>query len=284
MQEFNDKVAVITGAAAGIGHGLAERCIKEGMKVVIADIDEDTIRKFESEWKDKGARVLAVPTDVSKLSDVEDLAKETLGTFGAVHLLCNNAGVIVPGVIWENTLADWEWVLGVNLWGVIHGIRVFVPLMLLQDSEAHIVNTASPAGLVAGPGWGIYRVTKHGVISLSETLYYDLDQLGAKLKVSILCPDTVNTEFVDSHRVRPSKLQNESNNQIRRPEVELQEQTLRQALSNGTSPDQVADQVFNGIREEKLYILMQFDRGERPQWRERVRIRTENILQEKNPV
>ncbi len=154
MREFKDKIAVITGAASGIGRGIAERCAQEGMKVVLADIEEAALRQTEKDFAAAGATVLALRTDVSKVNDIEALAQKTLDTFGAVHVLFNNAGVGVWPTVWECTLADWAWVLGVNLWGVIYGVRVFVPIMLKQDTECHIVNTASVAGLTAGAGLG----------------------------------------------------------------------------------------------------------------------------------
>jgi NADP-dependent 3-hydroxy acid dehydrogenase YdfG len=152
MKEFKDKVAVITGAASGIGRAIAFRCAQEGMKVVLTDIEEKALTQTETEMKALGAAVLAVLTDVSKASDLEALAQKTLDAFGAVHLLCNNAGVDAGTSIWESSLADWQWVMGVNLWGVIHGVRVFVPIMLEQDTDSHIVNTASISGLVSIPG------------------------------------------------------------------------------------------------------------------------------------
>jgi len=156
MKNFKDKVAVITGAASGIGRGLAERCAREGMKVVLADIEEPALKDAEKALKAGGADVLAVPTDVSRLSDIEALARRTIDTCGGVHLLFNNAGVqagaSVGRTLWENTLADWEWLLKVNLWGVIHGIKTFVPIMLGQDTECHIVNTSSMAGPDSGAG------------------------------------------------------------------------------------------------------------------------------------
>ena len=166
MREFRDKVAVITGAASGIGRAVAERCVVEGMRVVLADVEEDALVRAEAAMSDTGATVLAVPTDVSAASDVEALAQKTLSAFGAVHLVHNNAGVVLGGRIWENTVADWEWVIGVNMWGVIHGIRVFVPLMLEQGQPSHIVNTASMAGLTSGGNMAPYHVSKHGVESL----------------------------------------------------------------------------------------------------------------------
>jgi len=154
VKEFKDKVALITGAASGIGRGIAQRCAQEGMKVVLADIEEKALTQTEKEMKAAGASVLAVLTDVSKASDVEALRQRTLHAFGAVHLLCNNAGVGAGGSIWESTLADWEWVIRVNLWGIIHGVGVFVPVMLEQDTECHIVNTASALGLISSPHLG----------------------------------------------------------------------------------------------------------------------------------
>ncbi len=174
------QVAVITGAASDIGRGLAERFAAEDMAVVLADIEAKPLFTLETDLRAKGATVLAVQTDVSNADSVENLAVQTYNTFGAVHILCNNAGVVCSRPIWEHTLADWEWVLGVNLWGVIHGIRTFVPRLLAQETECHIVNTASILGLIRGPGEGIYKVSKHGVIALSETLADDLAHKNSK--------------------------------------------------------------------------------------------------------
>ena len=157
---------------------MAERCVQEGMKVVLADMDSTSLAKTEKSMKASGATVLAVRTDVSQARDIESLAQETVDAFGAIHLLCNNAGVWTGASVWESTIADWEWVIGVNLWGVIHGVRVFVPIMLAQDTECHIVNTASIAGLLSGPGLGVYKVTKHGIVTLSETLHHELVERG----------------------------------------------------------------------------------------------------------
>lgn len=278
MKEYKNKVAVITGGASGIGRAIADRCVREGMKVVLADIEEETLVKVENELTSMGATILVVRTDVSKASDVEELAQKTLDTFGEVHLLVNNAGVIGGSTIWESTLADWEWIMGVNLWGVIHGVRVFVPLMLAQETEGHIVNTSSVSGLVSGPGngWGIYRVTKHGVVTLSETLYYELKERGAKLKVSVLCPGAVNTQIIEAERNRPVELQN--TRKKTNPKVEQLWQTVRQEMQNGLSPQQVADEVFNAIRAEKFYIIIP------PEEKQGIQKRMEDILQERNPT
>src|SRR3989454_8974881 len=204
MKEFRDRVAVVTGAASGIGRGLAERFAAEGMKVVLADVEQSALDQADAEMRERGATVLPVRTDVSKPQQMEQLAQQTLEAFGAVHIVCNNAGVGGPGgPVWERTLADWQWVLGVNLWGVIHGIRTFVPIMLRQETEGHIVNTASVAGLVSLPMLTIYDVTKHGVVTLSESLYQELAMSGSRLRVSVLCPGFVSTNIMDADRNRP---------------------------------------------------------------------------------
>src|SRR5450756_3002568 len=158
MKNFHGKVAVITGGASGLGRAMADRFAREGMSIVLADIEPDALAKAETEMKAAGAKVIGVRTDVSKAAEVEALAQKTLAAFGAVHLLANNAGVAEGGNVWDNSVADWEWVLGVNVWGVIHGVRVFTPIMLKQESEGHIINTASVAGLISPPGMGIYCV------------------------------------------------------------------------------------------------------------------------------
>ena len=282
MKEFKGKTAVITGAASGIGRGIAQRCAQEGMKIVLADIEEKALVQTEEEMKAAGASVLAVLTDVSKASDVEALGQKTLDAFGAVHLLCNNAGVGAGGFIWESTLADWKWVIGVNLWGVIHGIRVFVPIMLEQDTECHIVNSASATGLVSSPYLGLYKVTKHGIVTLSETLYHELALRGAKIKVSVLCPMWVTTQLMEAERNRPAELQNDPAEEMRiktSPEYWEVERLVREAVQAGISCQQAADCVFDALREEKFYILTDPDLV-----KPMVQMRMEDILQERNPT
>ncbi|TMF52678.1 MAG: SDR family NAD(P)-dependent oxidoreductase [Chloroflexi bacterium] len=278
MKEFQGKVAVVTGAASGIGRALAERCAQEGMRVVLAGINEQTLMQASQELRDEGASVLAVQTDVSKAGDVEALAQKAFDTYGAVHLLFNNAGVGAGTIIWESTLADWEWTMDVNLWGVIHGIRAFVPRMLAQDTEGHIVNTASIAGLTSGPGLGIYKVTKYGVVTLSETLYHELALRGAKIKTSVLCPGFVNTRIMDAARNRPARLQNDPAEVKMGPESVALIQFMLQAVEAGMSPEQVADIAFQAIRDETFYILTH------PETKEAIRVRMEDMLQERNPT
>jgi len=277
MKEFQGKVAVVTGAASGIGRALAERCAQEGMKVVLADVEEQALMQAREDLAAQGAQTIAVPTDVSQARDVETLARKAFETYSAVHLLFNNAGVGAGKTAWESTLADWEWVLGVNLWGVIHGIHFFVPRMLEQGFEGHIVNTASMAGLLSGPGQSIYKVSKHGVVTLSETLYYDLTLRNASLKVSVLCPGLVNTHILDSQRNRPARLQNAPDGKQPSPQAEAIRQFMEPALRDAMPPRQLADIVFEAIREERFYILPA------PLWKKAIQSRMEDILQERNP-
>lgn len=278
VKEFKGKVAVVTGAASGIGRAIAERLAAEGMTLVLADIEEQALAKTEGELKAKGTTTLAVPTDVSKAGDVEALAKKTIDAFGAVHIVCNNAGVGPPGgPLWERTVADWQWVLGVNLWGVIHGIRVFIPIMRAQDTDCHIVNTASAAGLVSVPWMGIYNITKHAVVTLSETLHHELALMGTKVKVSVLCPVWVNTRLMDADRNRPAQLLNPvQDTESQQPD--MVREAVRQLLATGLPTEQVAEDVFNAIRDEKLYILPH------PEIKEGVQARMEDILEGRNPV
>lgn len=278
MEHFKEKVAVVTGAASGIGHGLAERCAEEGMKVVIADIEERALRETEKALKDRGADVLALKTDVSRLQDIEALARNTVNAFGGVHLLFNNAGVQVGGgegkPLWEYTMADWEWVLGVNLQGVVHGIRVFTPFMLEQDTECHIVNTASMAGLITEPTLVIYAVTKAGVISMSEGLYLQFKHMKARVGVSVLCPAFVESRLGDAARNRPEELRNpvETTSYSDLPPNELMK-----GRRDFMSPAECADIVFKAIREDRFYILTD------PLINKLTKQRVDNILKGLNP-
>ncbi len=275
MKEFKGKVAVITGAASGIGRGIAERCVNEGMKTVLADIDDANLAKAETELKTLGGTVLGVRTDVSKRNDVEHLARQTLDAFGQVHLLFNNAGVGAGGAAWEATWNDWEWVIGVNLWGVIHGVKVFTPLMLAQNVECHIVNTASGAGLVVGGPSAPYSATKHAVVALSESLYLTLQRRSALVKVSVLCPGLVRTDIANAERHRPADLKNEPVEMT--PEMRAGLNLFKAAIDAAMPPLQVADIVFEAIKNEQFYILTH------PEWMEVVQMRTDNLLRLENP-
>ena len=253
MKNFKDKVAVITGAAGGIGLSIAKRCIKEGMKVVLSDIDEDLLIKVTDELKNTGGDAISVVCDVAKLEDVKKLAEQTLKAYGKVNLLVNNAGVI-PGInILKNTIKDYEWVMGVNLWGVIYGVNTFLPIMLEQSEESHIVNTSSFAGIVAGNG--AYAVTKFGVTALSEMMKVQLNNINSKVNVSLLIPGVVNTGIVDSNRNRPKDLKNPSKGNRNWDEINKRLENTRNIYRNSMSPDLVADMVFNAIENDIFYIF-----------------------------
>jgi NAD(P)-dependent dehydrogenase (short-subunit alcohol dehydrogenase family) len=276
MREFKDKVAVVTGAASGIGFALADRLASVGMRVVLCDVEQAALENAERTLKTKGAPTLLVAADVSKAEDVERLADKAFETFGGVHVLCNNAGVGMGGLIWENSLDDWRWVLGVNLWGVIHGIRSFVPRMLAQDSEGHIVNTASVAGLISSPYIGVYQASKHAVVSITETLRLDLEATGAKLRASVLCPGFVQTKIADSDRNRPSELTNSQ----RQADIDRQRQVrevARQQVASGVKPAEVAEMTVEAIREDRFYVLTH------QRFEKLIRRRMQGIIDGSNP-
>jgi len=280
MKDFQGKTAVVTGAASGIGRGLAEKCVQEGMNVVLADVEESALSKAAEELSALGGEVLAVQADISKAEQVEALAQKAYAAYNAVHLLFNNAGVGAGGTVWESSLADWQWVLGVNLWGVIHGVHFFVPRMLAQNEESYIVNTASSTGVVAHAGLGIYKTTKHAVVSLTETLALELAERGDKIKASVLCPEWVNTRILESERNRPTELQSAPVDQPGPSGTESGAQLaqqLRDLIQNGMQPSQVATIVFEAIREEKFYIFTH------PTTKIGVRVRMDDIINERQP-
>ena len=254
MEGFAGKVAVVTGAASGIGLGLAERFCAEGMKVVLADVETEALAAAQTTLRDAGAEVVALETDVSDRAAVDALADAAYDRFGAVHVLCNNAGVSGGGgPVWETTPNDWTWVLGVNLLGVVHGIQAFVPRMVAGGQEGHVVNTSSIMGLVTGGG-SIYGVTKHGVVRLSEGLYHDLRAAGSPIGVSVLCPGMIATNIVSSQRNRPAILADPE-----RP-VDPERERFREAmqkrfLDEGMPPSEVAEITMEAIRTERFYVF-----------------------------
>lgn len=257
MDEFHGKVAVITGAASGMGRELANLASSLGMKLVLADVQQKPLEKAADELGRHG-EVLAMVCDVRKGAHVQELADSAIARFGAVHLVFNNAGVGAGGLVWENSEEDWEWVLGVNLWGAIHGVRVFTRVMLecaAQDPgyRGWIVNTASMAGLLNSPALGIYNVSKHAVVALTETLYHDLKLVDAPIGTSVLCPYFIPTAIAQSHRHRPDEL--------RTDEIMTASQMAAQALtekavgSGKVSAEDVARLTFDAIREERFYVF-----------------------------
>lgn len=251
MDQLSGQVAVITGGASGIGLALAHRFADEGMKLVLGDIEQPALDDATAALKERGADVLGVTTDVSDPASVDALRDATLKTFGAVHVVCNNAGVAVGGRVWEIPLEQWHWLLGVNLFGVIHGIRSFVPL-LLEQGEGHIVNTASVAGLTSNPGIAPYNVSKHAVVTLSETLHHELAMTGSKVGVSVLCPAFVQTRIHESDRNAPEGVIDEG---ARTPEVEAIWQFFSAMVHAGIEARAVADAVLDAIVARRFYVL-----------------------------
>src|ERR671910_3266121 len=229
MERFEGRVAVVTGAGSGIGRALAGRAAREGMRVVIADVEVGPLEETAAAVETARAEVLVAPTDVSRPDQVDALAGLAYERFGAVHLLCNNAGVFQGGITWQRELADWEWVLGVNLWGVLHGIRSFVPRMLDGGDEGHIVNTSSLAGLITGAYSGPYITSKFAVLGLTECLAHDLRAHDASIGVSVLVPALVATNIAHSTRNRPDELPGEA----QAPDHYLVEQALRDLIARG---------------------------------------------------
>lgn len=289
MQSFEGRVAVVTGAASGMGRAFAERFAHAGMKVVLADVEQEALHAAVQELKQREFDVLGVRTDVARPDAVEDLARQALDAYGKVHILCNNAGVaadsevgsllggpVVP--MWEQSLADWEWTFAVNFWGVVHGIRTFLPIMLAQDDEGHILNTASIAGLTSGARLPIYGATKHAVVRISEALHLQLAGMQSKLKVSVLCPGGVNTRIALASRNRPGEAWDDAAPRPTAAELAGREQQWAARTGpTGMPPEAVAETVFQAIQDERFYILTHAE------YDDAIRARTENILGRHNP-
>jgi NAD(P)-dependent dehydrogenase (short-subunit alcohol dehydrogenase family) len=274
MKNLKERVAVVTGAASGIGFALATRFASEGMKVALADVEERPLAEATRRLEAAGASAIGVPTDVTSATDVARLARRAKAEFGAVHVVCNNAGVFTGGTCWEAPLEDYEWLLGVNVWGVVHGIRTFVPI-LLEEEEGHVVNTASMAALTTLPFTGIYHMTKHAVLALSECLYHELRARGARVGVSVVCPEMVATRIDAADRNRPERLRGSA---PATPESELVGRSIADAIKRGIPPEEIADRTLRAIREDRFYVLSDDD------WRRIAESRCDDVRLARNPT
>ena len=276
MKDLAGRIAVITGAGSGFGREFARIGARERMKLVLADVQQDALDEVVAEARDSGAQALGVRADVSNAAQVQQLAARTVEKFGAAHLLFNNAGVAAGGgFVWEVSLEDWQWVLSVNLMGVVHGIRSFVPLMLKQDCECHVVNTASAAGLVSAPLMAAYNVSKHGVVTLSETMFHDLRAAGAKVGVSVLCPAFVPTNIRQSERNRPAELTEDA---LPTPSQIAARERAEKAVGSGRlSAAEVARMTFEAVREGRFYVITH------PKMLASVELRLQDIGTQRNP-
>lgn len=279
ISDFEGRTAVLTGAGSGFGLECARIGARRGMNLVLVDVQQDALDKAEAEMKAAGAQVLARRADVSKAGEMESLAQAAFQRFGAPHFVFNNAGVGAGGLVWENTIADWEWVLGVNVWGVVHGVRLFTPMMLDAARadpkwQGHIVNTASMAGLLTPPNMGIYNVSKHAVVSLTETLYQDLRLVTDQVSASVLCPYFVPTGIHQSHRNRPGELAAEKPT---RSQLIGQAMSDKAVSSGKVTAEQVAQKVFDAMAADRFYVFSH------PKALGNVRSRMEAIVDIQNP-
>ena len=281
MKDFDGKVAVVTGAASGIGLAFAQRFAAEGMKVLLADVETEPLHLAETSIRSSGGTVLAVRTDVMREAEVERLADTAFETWGNVHVLCNNAGVsggAGADGLWNVPKADWDWVLGVNFHGVLHGIRHFVPRMLAKGEAGHIVNTASAAGLVTGGTGAPYTISKHGVVALSELLYKDFKARNAKLSASVLCPGWVDTKIIDSVRNRPQELSPETQ-PAPTAAMLMRLAAVRGFLKSGFQPEEIARLVLDAIKSDTFYIV-----PAQPNVEDALALRLEDIRLRRNPT
>ena len=279
MQDFAGKVAVVTGAASGIGRAFSQRLAALEMKVVMADVEGGALEEAARGLAAEGHDVLAVQTDISQADSVSALAERTVDAYGKVHVLCNNAGVFAAGLSWEAPQSDYDWVFGVNVWGVVHGLRSFVPLMLAHGEAGHIVNTASMAAVTTAPFTAPYYMSKAAVFSLSESLYAEMKTREAAIGVSVLCPELVDTAIARGERNRPEHLKRKAGEGAS-PERELVENAIEAAIPTGADPTVLADRAIEAMRENRFYVLA----PEGNSWRDACDVRLEDIRLARNPT
>ncbi|MEX0768256.1 MAG: SDR family NAD(P)-dependent oxidoreductase [Microthrixaceae bacterium] len=275
MDQFEGKVAVVTGAASGIGRALAAAFADVGMKIVLADIEVDALEAAAEELRVSGADVFAVTADVAQAADVARIGTAAMDVFGALHVACNNAGVSGGGLSWEIDLETWRWILDVDLWGVIHGVHTFTPL-IIASGGGHIVNTASMAGLTSNPGMGPYNVAKHGVVTLSETLSVELQMTHPEVGVSVLCPGWVRTKINESERNRPAQIGAVEVEEVDAGLLAMKEM-VNTWIAEGLQPAHVASLVVEAMRENRFYVLTH------PEWQGMIQDRVDRMLSGENP-
>lgn len=275
MINLEGKIAVVTGGASGIGKGITKKLLENGAEVVIADINKHKLEEVKTEFEQKGYKVLCNVVDVTKEDDIKKLADDTLALYGQVNILCNNAGIgYSSGFSWENTEDEWDWMINTNLKSVIYGIRTFIPIMLKQDNECHIINTSSNAGITIGGTMAMYSMTKHGVVALSESLYNELRFINSKINVSVLCPGFVSSDILNPFI--PGTVQTKSS-PATNENSELFFKAFCNAINNGVTPDEIGESVINAIINQTFYILSsETDK-------KLIKARLDNIVESKNP-
>ncbi len=279
MDELNGRTAVITGAASGIGRAMARTFGAAGMKVALADVEAGALDESRKALAGDGIEAAGFVCDVSQADSVQKLAEDARSTFGKLHVVCNNAGVFVGGTTWCTSLNDYEWILNVNVWGVIHGLRTFVPILLEQDEPGHVVNTASMAGLTTGPMTAAYFMSKHAVVSLSESLYHELNARDAEVGVSVVCPELVNTRIFQAERNRPPHLKRDEAEDLPE-ETKLVETVVNQQVSNGVDASVLSERTLAAIRENRFWVLP----PDGDPWRLTAKQRCEDIIGARNPT
>jgi NAD(P)-dependent dehydrogenase (short-subunit alcohol dehydrogenase family) len=280
MQVVEGRVAVITGAASGIGRAMARTFGAAGMKVAIADVEAGALRETRRDLAADGIEAAAFVCDVAQADAVHKLAEDARSAFGAVHVVCNNAGVFCGGTTWGTPLNDYEWVMNVNVWGVIHGLRTFVPILLEQNEPAHVVNTASMAGLTTGPMTAAYFMSKHAVVALSESLYHELAaRPDCPVGVSVVCPELVNTRIFHADRNRPPHLKRDADEDLPEETVQV-ESAVSNVAALGVDPRVLAERALAAVRENRFWVLP----PEGDPWRKAARLRNESIDNATNPT